>query len=125
MNFTRHKTPETHDVRTVTVDGVTHELPRYVTQGAISWSTNVLLQLMKREWARPGSEMDYYSYRPPRKAAVAADDDCYLVLDIVRTRDGSVFRWGHPPHCLKGSVRICCAATSVSEPPVWKGSSPL
>jgi hypothetical protein len=59
--------PEPYDMRTVTIDGVTKDVPRFITQGAISWSTNVLLQLMKREWARPGIELDYFSHRPPEK----------------------------------------------------------
>lgn len=53
--------------RTEMFDGVPREVPQFVTQGAISWSTNVLLQLMKREWARPGIELDYFAHRPPEK----------------------------------------------------------
>jgi hypothetical protein len=50
-----------------TIDGVVRETPQFITQGAISWSTNVLLQLMKREWERPGIELEYFSHRPPSK----------------------------------------------------------
>jgi len=59
--------PEPTVVQTETIDGVARDVPRFITQGAMSWSTNVLLQLMKREWARPGIELDYFSHRPPER----------------------------------------------------------
>jgi hypothetical protein len=39
----------------------------HVTQGAIAWSTYVLLQLMQREWERPLVERDFFGSMPAEK----------------------------------------------------------
>lgn len=59
--------PQPDMMKMQTADGVVREVPRFITQGAISWSTNVLLQLMKREWERPKTELEYFSHRPTGK----------------------------------------------------------
>jgi hypothetical protein len=49
------------------MDGAAKRVPQYTTQGAIGWTTNVLLDLIRREWQRPIAETDSFSHRPPEK----------------------------------------------------------
>ncbi len=50
----------------VVINGVERTMP-HVTQGAIAWSTYVLLQLMQREWERPLVERDFFGSMPAEK----------------------------------------------------------
>lgn len=50
----------------VVVNGVERTMPQ-ATQGAIAWSTYVLLQLMQREWERPLMERDFFGSMPAEK----------------------------------------------------------
>jgi hypothetical protein len=50
----------------VVINGVERIVP-HVTQGAIAWSTYVLLQLMQREWERPLAERVFFGSTPPEK----------------------------------------------------------
>jgi len=52
--------------RRVVVDGV-ERLITFATQGAIAWSTYVLLRLMQREWERPLAGQDWFGSVPPEK----------------------------------------------------------
>ena len=51
----------------VLVNGVERGAMPHVTQGAIAWSTYVLLQLMQREWERPLVERDFFGSMPAEK----------------------------------------------------------
>lgn len=54
------------DWQNVSVDGVAKRVPQYATEGTISWTTYVLLDLMRREWQRPIAETES-SHRLPEK----------------------------------------------------------
>lgn len=55
------------ELKIATTDGEIQITPVYTTQGAFSWTMHVLADLMKREWWRPVSVADSFSYQPPDK----------------------------------------------------------
>jgi hypothetical protein len=51
----------------VVISGVERRIVSHATQGAIAWSTYVLMQLMQREWERPLAERDFFGSMPAEK----------------------------------------------------------
>lgn len=73
-------------------------VPHYITQGALSWTAHVLIDLMKREWQRPPIEWESLGRKPSQRMLVVILFWTLFEHLMDRFFDAAT-------HCLPGGVK--------------------